>query len=397
MFGIIRPCRNRLGDDLRAAWTAHLCGLCLTLRDRHGHAARLVTNYDAVVVSALVEAQTGVDGRRRAAGPCALRGLRRASVAEGEGAELAAAVSLLLASAKITDHVADGDLTGTVRTSAARRVAYRWAAAGRADAAALALDADVLLDVVATQPDSERNPSSILDVTAPTETATSAAFAHTAVVAGRPANAASLAEAGRLFGRLAHLIDAVEDLHADHAAGRWNPIAALALRPVEVRALCDDAVLGIRLALREVDMVDGRLVHALLVHELRTAVERAFATAGQPSGPPPGPYPGPYPPAPGQAPEEQPPPFPPPPPVGWEAPPPVDTPNRADLLRGCGAWLLLCGTCQVCCSGEWTNPCTGRRHNGWCRGGDSCGCSGCDCGDCGDCCDCGDCDCGCDC
>ena len=405
MFGIIRPCRNRLGDELRTAWTAHLCGLCLTLRDRHGHAARLVTNYDAVVVSALVEAQTGTDGRRRAAGPCALRGLRRASVAEGEGAQLAAAVSLLLASAKIADHVADGDLTGAVRVGAARRVAYRWAAAGRADAAVLALDADVLLEAVAGQHEAERCPASVLDVTAPTEAATSAAFAHTAVVAGRPANAAPLAEAGRLFGRLAHLLDAVEDLHADHAAGTWNPIVALGLRPAEVRTLCDDAVLGIRLALREVEMVDGRLVHALLVHELATAVERTFATAGQPSGPPP-PFPGPppsfpggFPPPPDGSPEGQPPPFPPPPPVGWEAPPSIDSTNRSGLLRGCGAWLVLCGTCQVCCSGEWTNPCTGRRHGGWCRGGDSCACSDCDCGDCGDCCgDCGDCDCGgCDC
>lgn len=50
----------------------------------------------------------------------------------------------------------------------------------------------------------------------PTESATAAAFAHTAVLAGRPDNAVPPAEAGRLFGRLAHLLDAVEDLqHAE--------------------------------------------------------------------------------------------------------------------------------------------------------------------------------------
>lgn len=38
-------------------------------------------------------------------------------------------------------------------------------------------------------------------VTEPTGTATAAAFAHSAVLAGRPGNAAALAEAGRLFGR----------------------------------------------------------------------------------------------------------------------------------------------------------------------------------------------------
>jgi hypothetical protein len=46
MFGIIRPCRHRLPADLQAAWLGHLCGLCLALRDEHGHGARLTTNYD---------------------------------------------------------------------------------------------------------------------------------------------------------------------------------------------------------------------------------------------------------------------------------------------------------------------------------------------------------------
>ncbi|PYC59963.1 hypothetical protein C7C46_34080, partial [Streptomyces tateyamensis] len=59
---------------------------------------------------------------------------------------------------------------------------------------------------------------SVLLVTEPTETATAAAFAHTAVLADRPANAAALREAGRLFGRLAHLLDAAEDEQADLAA-----------------------------------------------------------------------------------------------------------------------------------------------------------------------------------
>ena len=62
MFGIIRPCRHRLGGELGAAWQAHLCGMCLSLRDDHGQAARLATNYDGLVISVLAEAR----GRRRA-------------------------------------------------------------------------------------------------------------------------------------------------------------------------------------------------------------------------------------------------------------------------------------------------------------------------------------------
>ncbi|MEU2880475.1 DUF5685 family protein, partial [Streptomyces sp. NPDC007070] len=116
MFGIVRPCGHRLGEHLKAQWMAHLCGLCLALRGDHGQFARVVTNYDGLLISVLTEAQTagdggksGKSGGRRTAGPCPLRGMRTASVARGEGARLAAAVSLVLASAKVRDHVADGD------------------------------------------------------------------------------------------------------------------------------------------------------------------------------------------------------------------------------------------------------------------------------------------------
>ncbi|MYV64749.1 hypothetical protein GT043_01985, partial [Streptomyces sp. SID2131] len=115
-------------------------------------------------------------------------------------------------------------------------------------------------------------------VTEPTETATAAAFAHTAVLAGRPENAAPLAEAGRLFGRLAHLLDAVEDQAADAASGAWNPLTATGTSRAEARRLADDALHGIRLALKDARFADGKLVHVLLAHELRTSVDRAFST-----------------------------------------------------------------------------------------------------------------------
>ncbi len=85
MFGIIRPCRHRLSERLHASWTAHLCGLCLALRDGHGQLARTATNYDGLVVSVLVEAQSPRAADRRTAGPCPLRGMRTAPVATGEG------------------------------------------------------------------------------------------------------------------------------------------------------------------------------------------------------------------------------------------------------------------------------------------------------------------------
>ena len=111
MFGIVRPCRHRLHGPLFGRWMAHLCGLCLTLRDLNGQPGRLVTNYDGVLVSVLAEAQGPGLAPHRQAGPCALRGFRRADVvdAAAPGARLAGAVSLVLAAGKLRDHIADGD------------------------------------------------------------------------------------------------------------------------------------------------------------------------------------------------------------------------------------------------------------------------------------------------
>ncbi len=201
MFGIVRPCTHRLSDGLRVEWMAHLCGLCLALRADHGQFARIVTNYDGLIVSVLTEAQAGRTPAGLAHRPCPLRAMRTAPVARGEGARLAAAVSLVLASAKVRDHVADRDglLARRPVAAAARRVAAGWDRAGARTGAALGFDTALLVDAVDRQTgiESLASPGTpLLTVTEPTETATAAAFAHTAVLAGKPRNAAPLAEAG---------------------------------------------------------------------------------------------------------------------------------------------------------------------------------------------------------
>ncbi|MGD3106069.1 DUF5685 family protein [Streptomyces sp. YGL11-2] len=455
MFGIVRPCAHRLSQGLKAEWMAHLCGLCLALRGDHGQFARIVTNYDGLIVSVLTDAQSGpADLRRRTAGPCPLRGMRTASVAKGEGARLAASVSLVLASAKIRDHVADGN--GVLRrrpmAAAARRVAAGWDRAGARTGATLGFDTAVLVDAVDRQVGIEElaGPGTPLTVvTEPTETATAAAFAHTAVLAGRPGNAAPLAEAGRLFGRLAHLLDAVEDRTSDAAEGAWNPITATGADLAEARRLCDDALHGIRLALRDVEFTDSKLVHVLLVHELRRSVDRAFGTAGcshqgygapgpydgqggnpNPYGNPGNPYENPYgngngygqPPQYGQPPaggpyDGQQNPY----NGGGPVPPggqgggygggpggggggmphiPQEPKKPRGFWEGCALAIGLCCTCKVCCSSEFEGPWSRKTREGCCHACDCCDtcCSTSNCNSCSCCCECanGGCDC-CDC
>ena len=186
-------------------------------------------------------------------------------------------------------------------------------------------------------------------VTEPTETSVAEAFAHTAVLAGRPANQQALREVGQLFGRVAHLLDAVEDYRDDQAHGKWNPLAVTETPISDVRTMCDDAVLGIKLALADVEFTDRRLVHRLLTHELQRSVTRTFSDAG------------------------------------FETPEAADgTPSVDELEFGTG-------------SDEETQN---KKKAGWFDGccaiecGDCC-CDGCDCCECDDCCcDCGDC---CDC
>ncbi|MEU1518883.1 DUF5685 family protein [Streptomyces sp. NPDC005811] len=385
MFGIVRPCSHRLGERLKSQWMAHLCGLCLALRGDHGQFARVVTNYDGLLISVLTEAQAeSAGGWRRTAGPCPLRGMRTASVAQGEGARLAAAVSLVLASAKVRDHVADGDglLARRPVAVAARRVARSWGRAGERGGAAVGFDTAVLVDAVDRQIglEAQAGPgTSLLTVTEPTETATAAAFAHTAVLAGRPGNAVPLAEAGRLFGRLAHLLDAVEDRAADAEAGAWNPLTATGTPLTEARRLADDALHGIRLALKDVEFVEGRLAHLLLAHELERSVDRAFGTASCGHA-----HPG--------AAHEGRAAFGPPPQM-----PPAPPQQPRGLLAGCAVALGLFCTCQVCCADEFEGPWSRKKHEGCCS---NCDCGNCDCG-CGDCCNCDCCDgcdcCGCDC
>lgn len=107
MFGIVRPCRHRLSGGLFGEWTAHLCGLCLALRDLHGQAARLVTNYDGLLVSVLTDAQRPLAQQRRIAGPCALRGMRLAEVVDATAAAVATAVAAAVAAVTVTAAVAE--------------------------------------------------------------------------------------------------------------------------------------------------------------------------------------------------------------------------------------------------------------------------------------------------
>ena len=276
----MRPCRSHLGPDLHARWQAHLCGLCLTLRDSVGQAERVLTGYDVLLLSVLVEAQAGAVETTTAA-PCPLRGFTRATVvASTSGAgRLAAAGALVGAAAGLADKVVDGDLPRAARRPASR-VADRLDRSGTALAASVGLDPSVVLSAPAASAAAEQVPGADLrSLLAPTGRAVASLFAHTAVVAGRPENVPALGRAGEAFGALVHLLDAVEDHAGDAAAGRFNPLLATETLPAQARRLADELVAEVDAALRDAHLVDRALVDVLLGAELSRAVHRALPDA----------------------------------------------------------------------------------------------------------------------
>jgi len=224
-----------------------------------------------------VEAQAG-QVETTVAAPCPLRGFTRATVvaSSSDAGRLAAAGALLSAGAGLVDKLEDGDLPRPAQPPA-RRVVDRLTRSGTALAAAVGLDPRPVLDAPRAAAAAERACSPELGaLLQPTGNAVAALFAHTAVVADRPENAAALSACGQAFGRLVHLLDAVQDHDADRAAGRFNPLEATGTDEDGARALADALVRQVQQSLAEAELQDRALVDVLLGRELVKAVHRVL-------------------------------------------------------------------------------------------------------------------------
>ena len=282
----MRPCRHHLGPELHTRWQAHLCGLCLTLRDQVGQAERVLTGYDVLLLSVLVEAQAGTVATTTAA-PCPLRGFTRATVvaSASDAGRLAAAGALVTAAAGLADKVGDGDLPRAARLPS-QRVAARLDRAGTTLAALVGLDPSAVRAAPAASAAVEGlHDVGLRPLLAPAGEAVASLFAHTSVVAGQPGNGPALARAGRAFGALVHLLDAVEDHASDQAAGRFNPLSATQTPPDGARQLAEELVEEVRSALAGAEFADRALVDVLLGGELARAVQRVLPDRPPPSVP----------------------------------------------------------------------------------------------------------------
>jgi hypothetical protein len=384
MFGLVKGCGCNLSQEARRDWVAHVCGLCLTLREEHGQAARLTTNYDAALLSVLYEAQAE-QRPERTTQVCPLRGFQRAEVLQVDqvGARYAASIALLTASTAIADHVADRDGWTRALPGLWSRLARRWG--GRADQGArrLGFHPEAITEQTGRQGQVERQAGhDFLFYAEPTELAVAEAFGHTALLAGRQENLEPLRTLGRMYGRIMYLLDAYRDYQQDRARGAFNALAACydeAVLQERARELFLAAYATLKRSFKQLTLVRPDLARSLLVVGLlQTGRQELSMQAGAPN-----PY---------QAPN----------PYGGQPP---DDPRRRhgrhpdqqrsscfDCCDGCYYCDPGCCDCVTCCR-------CGRLGS---HGVDCCNCGGCDCNccECGDCCsscECGDCCSSCEC
>lgn len=109
MFGYVRPYKPNLRIRDFTHYRAIYCGLCKTIKRNYGELPRLATNYDLTFMALLLlsfrEQEIDLVMERCVANPVKAHGI----AASNDVLDYTAAVTILLAAAKIRDNIDDGD------------------------------------------------------------------------------------------------------------------------------------------------------------------------------------------------------------------------------------------------------------------------------------------------
>ena len=217
MFGYVLPPLEALPQEEAERFRRVYCGLCHTLGQRYGPAARMILNYDFTYLAILLSEREEAPA---CAGRCISSPLKRRPYQPASPAlELAADESVILAWWQLRDGAADHGFwkgTGFRAASAALGRAYRRAAAARPD-----FDRQVrgcIAELSALE--AEQCPS--MDRAADT-------FARilqsAAGAVDDPVRRRVLEQMLYHLGRWVYLVDAADDLEQDTASGGYNPVA----------------------------------------------------------------------------------------------------------------------------------------------------------------------------
>ncbi len=274
MFGVLKNAGCVMAPEERQEWTGHVCGLCLTLKNRYGQFSRLTVNYDAALLSALYDAQIEQPQSEQIS-YCPLRSSFKAEViaSDNPGVRYAASMALMMASSRIKDHILDNETGLRHIPSLATAIADRWMRAARETAAILGFDTDQIEHQVRRQAKVEaRADQDFSRYAGPTEHAVAAAFEHTAVLTDRPGNRDALRKTGRMFGRIMYLLDSYKDYASDLEAHTFNALAASCLKeerqPLAV-SIFRQAYEELTENIHRLELPRPDLIHALLIRKLK--------------------------------------------------------------------------------------------------------------------------------
>ena len=216
MFGYVRPPQD-LPEEERKRFGRAYCGLCHTLGERYGVAARFILNYDFTFLAILLsEREEGsVHHGRCAAHPVHGRDRLESTAA----LELAADESVILAYWQARDGVEDHDWLHSLKyrgAAAALERAYGQAAEARPE-----FDASTRRQLrLLSELEGEGCPS--MDRAADTF---AVLLQGAARAVDEPVRRRVLEQMLYHLGRWVYLVDAADDLKKDAASGNYNPVA----------------------------------------------------------------------------------------------------------------------------------------------------------------------------
>ena len=215
MYGYIRPDRGELRGREYEMFRAEYCGLCQTLRERYGPAARFVVNYDLTFLAMVLSHEKPVSRPLR----CPVHPMRKRYVVRTDAAlETAADQSVILTWWKLSDTADDGNAVEAAAALAARTAmlgAYRKAAAARP-----AFDANTRKCLSELRRLEEENDPS-LDRAAD---CFARILAEAASDARNEGERRVLRELFYHVGRSIYILDAVDDLAEDVRSDSYNPL-----------------------------------------------------------------------------------------------------------------------------------------------------------------------------
>lgn len=216
MFGYVRPLQDDMKDEEYDLYRSVYCGLCRNLGERYGQAARLGLNYDYVFLAMLLsESETVTCDYKR----CIVKPVKKHSYCHSDAAlDMAADINVILTYWNLMDDGADEKFFGAASARAAAllmRSAYKKAADNLPEfVSAVRENLERLAEL-------EREGCTSLDKTADTFASVMRAAA---LGISDTARRRVLEQVFYHTGRLAYVLDAVDDLEDDFSSGKYNPL-----------------------------------------------------------------------------------------------------------------------------------------------------------------------------